>query len=351
MRKLGIISILLISFIFIANYAYATVSASIIATASKTTLKKGEEFTVSVYLDKLNYTNKGVDEVELKININKNILNELNVDSIVTKNGNVTIGNNTLKVEDVNNAKDDQVVFSNLTSDCDYKIFIDMKEPLTKSKNKLLDIKFKVKNSVPESYLNVDIDKAISISADFITQITAEDLKNNITADTGKSSDSNVAIFIKDEIQQDDEDNTNTNKDDTNTDKDDDDTNKGENPGENTDDENNAGGSSSGETNPGGNSNGGSNAGGSSNGGSNAGGSSNGGSNAGGSSNGGSNAGGSSSGGSNGGSASGGQSANPTTASGILPAAGFKLFILPVVIGLAVLIYSYKKYSEYRMIK
>ncbi len=335
MRKLGIISILLISFIFIANYAYATVSASIIATASKTTLKKGEEFTVSVYLDKLNYTNKGVDEVELKININKDILNELSVDSIVTKNGNVTVGENTLKVEDVNSAKEDQVVFSNLTTDCDYKIFIDMQEPLTKSKNKLLDIKFKVKNSVPESDLNVDIDKAISISADFITQVTAEDLRNNLTADTGKSSDSNVTVFIEDKIEPDDEDNTNTN--DTNTNTDDDDTNKEGNAGGNINGGTNEGGNSNGETNEGGNSNGGTNEGGNSNGGSNAGGSSNGGSSAGGSS--------------NGESSLGGQSANPNTANGALPAAGFKLFILPGVIVLAVLIYSYKKYSEYRMIK
>ena len=100
MKKRQIVIYMFVIFVLLCTSVYATISGEINVSASKETLKKGEEFTVTLSLSNLKADN-GIDAIEGYIDIDKNILNNLTVSSINTVDGNVKINeDNILKVYD-----------------------------------------------------------------------------------------------------------------------------------------------------------------------------------------------------------------------------------------------------------
>ncbi len=339
MKKKNIIISFFLIILLISTYAYATVDSDIIVKLNKasTTVKRGEEVQVDLYLDNFEYEGKGVDEFVIKLDINEAIIEPISVNNIITKNGIITIGDNNLVVEDVKNATEDQVVFSDLTTDCDYKIFIDLKKPYTienyENDAKIISIKYKVKEDAALG----DVENAVKYSVDLSQQVTAEDLKNgfssykvsaindivfltveenkatdneNTNTDDNTNTDNNNTN--KDDNTNTDNNNTNTNQDNNNIVKDNNNTNQNnDNTNNNTTNKDNTITGDDNTTNNNGNNSlvGASNA------------------------------------------VLNSIKGNSTTATSALPAAGLKRFVLPVIILAGLAIFSYKKYDKYRDIK
>ncbi len=141
---------LIIAFTLICTSVYAAVDTTIAVSTSSTTLHKGDEFTVTLSLEKVD-SSKKVESVEGYINYNKDILEPITVDSIEkTSNGTVKIGDEELPVEDLTNknevsSSDAYVAFNGSpSSGNDVKIVIDFKNGVSSNLD-LLKIKFKVK--------------------------------------------------------------------------------------------------------------------------------------------------------------------------------------------------------------
>lgn len=143
---------LFIAFILICTSVYAAFDTTISLSASSTSVKQGEEVTVTLSLENVD-SNKKVESVEGYINYNKDILEAVTVDSIEkSSNNTVTIGNEELSIEDLTNrsevsTSDAYVAFNGTpASDNDIKIVIDFKNGVTSNVD-LLKIKFKVKSN------------------------------------------------------------------------------------------------------------------------------------------------------------------------------------------------------------
>ena len=142
---------LIIAFTLICTSVYAAVDTTIAVSTDSTTLHKGDEFTVTLALEKVD-SSKKVESVEGYINYNKDILETITVDSIEkTDDGTVKIGDEELPVEDLTNkeevsSSDAYVAFNGSpSSGNDVKIVIDFKNGIS-SNTDLLKIKFKVKS-------------------------------------------------------------------------------------------------------------------------------------------------------------------------------------------------------------
>lgn len=142
---------LFIAFTLICTSVYAAVDATISVSTPSTTLHKGDEFTVTLALEKVD-SSKKVESIEGYINYNKNILETVTVDSIEkTSDGTVKIGDEELPVEDLTNksevsSTDAYIAFNGSpSSGNDVKIVIDFKNGIS-SNTDLLKIKFKVKS-------------------------------------------------------------------------------------------------------------------------------------------------------------------------------------------------------------
>lgn len=141
---------LIIAFTLICTSVYAAVDTTIAVSTSSTTLHKGDEFTVTLALEKVD-SSKKVESVEGYINYNKDILETITVDSIEkTASGTVKIGDEELPVENLTNkdevsSSDAYVAFNGSpSSGNDIKLVIDFKNGVTSDLD-LLKIKFKVK--------------------------------------------------------------------------------------------------------------------------------------------------------------------------------------------------------------
>lgn len=142
---------LIIAFTLICTSVYAAVNTTIAVSTSSTTVHKGEEFTVTLALEKVD-SSKKVESVEGYINYNKDILETITVDSIEkTDDGTVKIGDEKLPIEDLTNksevsSSDAYVAFNGSpSSGNDVKIVIDFKNGVSSDLD-LLKIKFKVKS-------------------------------------------------------------------------------------------------------------------------------------------------------------------------------------------------------------
>lgn len=141
---------LFIAFTLICTSVYAAVDTTISVSASSTDIKKGEEITVTLALDKVD-ADKKVESVEGYINYNKDILEKVTVDNIEkTSDNTVKIGDEELPVEDLTDKtevtnSDAYVAFNGSpSSGNDIKLVVDFKNGITKDTD-LLKIKFKVK--------------------------------------------------------------------------------------------------------------------------------------------------------------------------------------------------------------
>lgn len=216
MRKNKLILLqLFIAFVLICTSVYATVNATIDVSTSETTIEAGKAVSVKLSLKNVD---KKVTNIEGYINYNKDIIEKLTVDSIEkNEDGTVKIGNETLKVEDVTtgvSGSDSGISFNgDPSSNNDSKIVIDFKDGITADTD-LLTINFKVKSTAKIG----DIEKAISYSMFVITagdetseEIT-KDVSLTIKAATSKPDDNNKPSEDNNTTEDDDKkDNNNTN--------------------------------------------------------------------------------------------------------------------------------------------
>ena len=153
-NKMIILLQIIIAIVLVASSVYATVSTTLDLTVSTDTVKRGDEITVTLSLKDVS-SEKKVKSVSGYINYNKNIIEKLTVDSIVkNENNTVTIGSETLTVEDLTNKTVNEMPDTRAyigfnaspTSDNDTKIVIDFNDGVSED-TELLTIKFKVKSN------------------------------------------------------------------------------------------------------------------------------------------------------------------------------------------------------------
>lgn len=200
MKKRQIVLYAAIMFMLMCTSVYATISGSISLTPSTTdSLYAGEEFTVTLSLNDVD-SSTGITAIEGYININENVLEDLTVKSIVTdSNGQVTINSdNVLTVYNIDDGDESSInsgitFSSNLeTEKGDYKIVIDFETPITSSVD-LLTITFKVKSGVVTgTYTNAisyELFEIVSPASSGATILETQSL--DITIGSTSSSDNN----------------------------------------------------------------------------------------------------------------------------------------------------------------
>ena len=285
-NKLILVQVFII-LILLCTSVYAA-STTIGLSASSTSLNKGDTVTVTLSLQDVD-SSKKVESIEGYINYNTNVIEAISVDSIQKNEDNtVTIGNETLKVEDLTNANINEIPTSssyvafngNPSGDNNSRIVIDFQDGITTDED-LLKIDFKVKENATEG----EIKDAISYSM-FVITAGSEQSKEitksvTLTIASASSGDNN-----------DDDNNQNKNEN----------TNKNTNKNTNQNANRNSNSNTNSNTNRNSNTN-----------------------------------------------SAGNQEDN--TVSGILPATGAKVIIVPAIVLIILAIVSYNRYVKYKDIK
>lgn len=198
-NKLILVQVFII-LILLCTSVYAA-STTIGLSASSTSLNKGDTVTVTLSLQDVD-SSKKVESIEGYINYNTNVIEAISVDSIQKNEDNtVTIGNETLKVEDLTNANINEIPTSssyvafngNPSGDNNSRIVIDFQDGITTDED-LLKIDFKVKENATEG----EIKDAISYSMFVITAGSeqSEEITKSVTltiksASAGDNNDDN----------------------------------------------------------------------------------------------------------------------------------------------------------------
>lgn len=326
MRKKKLIVLkIFVAIILVCSSVYATLSTTINVTTSNQRVSKGDVVTVKLSLANVD-SSKPVESVEGYINYNTDVIEALSANSIRKNNNTITIGNQTLPFEDLTNANASRVPETSAyvafngspASNNNSKIVIDFKDPITSDVD-LLNIDFKVKSDATTG----EIENAISYAMFLITSGSdqTEEITKNITLTiTERSSDDN------NNENKNDNNNGNTNKDNTNANSNKDNTNANSNK-DNTNANSNKGNTNanSNKDNTNANGNKGNTNANSNKGNTNANGNSN----------------------KSGGAAASTNNSGSGTANKALPAAGSKLFILPMFGLLAIAYIFYNKYMRY----
>ena len=231
MKKTKLILLqLFIAFVLISTSVYATVTTTIALSLNEATAFRGDTIEVTLSLENVE-ADKPIQSVAGYINYDENVIEALTVDSIKKSNTNkVTIGNETLNVEDLTDADINDipttsayVAFNgNPTSDNDSRIVIDFKDGIT-TNEKLLTINFKVKETATIG----EVEKAISYSMFVVTagseesQEITKDIKLTVKAvNAGNEDGNNTNNENKNEnenVNTNTNQNTNTNKNVNNT--------------------------------------------------------------------------------------------------------------------------------------
>lgn len=285
-NKLILVQVFII-LILLCTSVYAA-STTIGLSASSTSLNKGDTVTVTLSLQDVD-SSKKVESIEGYINYNTNVIEAISVDSIQKNEDNtVTIGNETLKVEDLTNANINEIPTSssyvafngNPSGDNNSRIVIDFQDGITTDED-LLKIDFKVKENATEG----EIKDAISYSMFVITA----------GSEQSKEITKSVTLTIKSASAGDNnDDNNNQNKNEN--------TNKNTNKNTNQNTNRNSNSNTNSNTNRNSNTN-----------------------------------------------SAGNQDDN--TVSGILPATGAKVIIVPAIVLIILAIVSYNRYVKYKDIK
>ena len=218
-KKMVILLQIMIAIVLVGTSVYGAVNATIDLKVSKDTIKRGEEITVTLSLKDVD---SNVKSVSGYVNYNKDIIEELTVDSIVKGADNtVKIGNETLTVEDLTNKTVDQMPDTSAyigfnaapTSGNDTRIVIDFRNGISENTD-LITIKFKVKSNATLG----EIEKAIEYKMFVIAAGTekseeiSKDVKLTISED-GSSNGNQDGNNVQNVNQnQNTATNTNTNK-------------------------------------------------------------------------------------------------------------------------------------------
>lgn len=218
-KKMVILLQIMIAIVLVGTSVYGAVNATIDLKVSKDTIKRGEEITVTLSLKDVD---SNVKSVSGYVNYNKDIIEELTVDSIVKGADNtVKIGNEILTVEDLTNKTVDQMPDTSAyigfnaapTSGNDTRIVIDFRNGISENTD-LITIKFKVKSNATLG----EIEKAIEYKMFVIAAGTekseeiSKDVKLTISED-GSSNGNQDGNNVQNVNQnQNTATNTNTNK-------------------------------------------------------------------------------------------------------------------------------------------
>ena len=221
MKKIKLILLqLVIAFVLISTSVYAAVNTTIALSIGEATVFRGDTVDVILSLKDVE-ANKKIQSVAGYINYDENVIEAITVDSIKKSNDNkVTIGNETLSVEDLTDVKPEDmpttsayVAFNgNPTTNNDARIVIDFQNGIDADTD-LLTIKFKVKETATIG----QVEKAISYTMFVITAGSEE--SEEITKDiklTVKAGGSNPTGNTENNVNENKGTNTATN---TNTNK------------------------------------------------------------------------------------------------------------------------------------
>lgn len=286
-NKLILLQVFII-LILLCTSVYAA-STTIGLSPSNTSLNKGDTVTITLSLQDVD-SSKKVESIEGYINYNTNVIEAISVDSIQKNEDNtVTIGNETLKVEDLTNANINEIPTSssyvafngNPSGNNNSRIVIDFQDGITTDED-LLKINFKVKENATEG----EIKDAISYSMFVIT--AGSEQSEEITK--------SVTLTVKSTSAGNNNNNANNNQ------------NKNENTNRNTNQNTNQNTNRNSNSNTNSNTNRNSNT-----------------------------------------NSAGNQEDN--TVSGILPATGAKVIIVPAIVLIILALISYNKYVKYKDIK
>ena len=201
MKKRQIVLYATIMFMLLCTSVYATISEG---TSSIDSLTAGQEFIVTLYLTGNSSLTSEISSIEGYINIDENVLEDLTVESIVTDSNNqVTINeDNVLTVYDIDkvdeSALDGGIIFSSdlATGNGDYKVIIDFNTPITTAVD-LFTIKFKVKSGVtPGTYkdaISYELFEMASQSTSSIIQLVDYSIDLTIVSSSSSGSGNNVS--------------------------------------------------------------------------------------------------------------------------------------------------------------
>ncbi len=202
-RKSIIVSVFLLIIMLLCSSVYAVFDADFQLKYDKQTVKAGDTIKVTLKVLNITGTEKGVENIEGYINVDKNIIEPITVDNIEKdENGKVVIGDMKLNIQDLTNAtntdsiQENGIVFNGKPlSGNDAKIIMDFPKPLT-TDTETLTMNFKVKEDAKIG----KVEKAIqynmfvmysgeekTVSATGSLDITVEESEHNWVVDTEKS--------------------------------------------------------------------------------------------------------------------------------------------------------------------
>lgn len=186
-KKMIILLQMIIAIVLIGTSVYAAVTATLDLKVSSNTVKKGDTVSVTLTLKDVD-SEKKVGSVSGYINYDKEVIERLTVDSIVkNENNTVTIGSETLTVEDLTNRPINQIVDSKAyigfngdpSSNNDSRIVIDFNGAIEENTD-LVTINFKVKETASIG----EVENAIQYKMFVITSGTGEtsqEISKNVT--------------------------------------------------------------------------------------------------------------------------------------------------------------------------
>lgn len=227
MNKKRVVLYIFLTFALLCTSVYATISGDISLLTSKNTIQAGEELDVTLKITDVTL-NAGIDSIEGYINIDENVLEDLTLESIVTENGKVVIGDNTLSVynSNTNVALPTKGVFFNdnpVSGKGDYRLVISLTNAVPNN-TELVTLKFKVKDGIEEgtyqnaiSYdlfvlFNEEVDKTEKISKSLDVVVEAEEkdeVNENETNNTVNNTvDNTTNNTVKNEIKNEVKNNT-----------------------------------------------------------------------------------------------------------------------------------------------
>lgn len=196
MKRKILLVYVLVAFVVLCTNVYAIVSVELNLIADKTTIKQGDDVTITVELNNLS---AAVSSIEGYINIDENVLKEISSDMIVANDDGkieVTSGDKVTNAltyafdPDVSNA-DYDVIFNTsetATNGNDVFFVMDFKKDIEED-SKIITLKYKVKETAQNAEVSnaVKLDCIVAYSAntsDKSKELTANlDIKVSSTAD------------------------------------------------------------------------------------------------------------------------------------------------------------------------
>jgi hypothetical protein len=200
-KKLFIIyMVLTLVVLLISTNVYATISGNIKVSvkSENSTLRAGDSFSLTLSLSDMKSTD-GITAIEGYININKDILENLTVNSIVATDGKVTINKDNVltiyEADDKNVNTEEGIVFNTepVSGKGNYKVVINLANKITDENIDLITINFKIKDNVEQgeysSAVTYDLFKVFSNDANEKVEVSTQSVKLVVSAPLSNSDE------------------------------------------------------------------------------------------------------------------------------------------------------------------